>query len=162
MEFEGRNVWIIGASAGIGAALALELDRAGARCVLSARRESRLRDVRSACRHPDRHHVLRLDVSDLQSHRKAAEEADALLEGGLDIVVLNAGIGQRGLALESEFDVLERIIQVNLTGIMSLTHAAGRLMTEHRRGYFIAISSVLGRIAIPGSSAYSASKFQKI
>ncbi len=158
MSFSGKRVWITGASAGIGAALAKAFDAGGAHCVLSARRQDRLEAVRSECDHPERHLVFPLDTTAFETHEAAAEEVESKA-GPIDILVLNAGIGQRGGGLETNLDVVRRIMDVNFTGTVSLARLVARRMVRRRSGHLVVISSVLGRLAIPGSSSYSASKF---
>ncbi|MFT4603934.1 MAG: dehydrogenase/reductase SDR family protein 7B [Rhodothermales bacterium] len=158
MSFSGKRVWITGASAGIGAALAKAFDSAGAHCVLSARRTERLEAVRTACDHPERHLVFPLDTTAFESHEAAAREVEASA-GPIDILILNAGIGQRGGALETNLDIVRRIMDVNFTGTVSLARLVAKRMAHRHSGHVVVISSVLGRLAIPGSSSYSASKF---
>jgi dehydrogenase/reductase SDR family member 7B len=158
MPFKGKVIWITGASSGIGAGLALEFAKQGARCVLTARRLDRLESVRQACERPDDHMVYQLDATDYGTHEKAVEEIEDVF-GPVDILVLNSGIAQRGKAVNTGLEVTRRIMDVNFTGTISLARLTARRMVSRRRGQIVVISSVLGRISIPGSSAYSASKF---
>ncbi|MFT5141646.1 MAG: dehydrogenase/reductase SDR family protein 7B [Rhodothermales bacterium] len=158
MKLTDKIVWITGASSGIGAALAREYASRGARCVLSARGIERLHAVKNSCDRPGDHVVLPLDTSEFDTHEAAVEAAEKAA-GPIDILVLNAGIGQRGSALETDLGVARRIMDVNFTGTISLAQASAKRMVSRRSGQIVVISSVLGRVAIPGSSAYSASKF---
>lgn len=157
MTFQGKKVWIIGASSGIGAALAVEMAHRGATCVLSARRVERLNDIARTCADPERHVVYPLDATDFASHEAAAQDIERQV-GPLDIVVLNAGVGQRGHALDTEFDIERGIMELNYLGTISVAKAVGRKMRARQAGTIVVISSVLGRLSIPGSSSYSASK----
>ena len=114
--------------------------------------------MRARCANPDRHLVVPLDVTALDRHDAAADRVASAL-GPVDILVLNAGISQRGSALETGMDVVQRIMDVNFTGTVSLARIVGQSMVERGSGHIVVISSVLGRLSIPGSSAYSASKF---
>ena len=115
MPFEGKVVWITGASSGIGEALAYALATRGARLILSARREAKLREVQAACAHPDRHVVLPLDLADTASLEAAARQA--LGHTGLvDVLINNGGVSQRALALETQLAVDRRIMDVNYFG----------------------------------------------
>lgn len=158
MSFSDKRVWITGASAGIGAALSKAFAADGARCVLSARREDRLESVRRECSNPDRHLVFPLDTTAFDTHEAAVESVEAEA-GPIDILVLNAGIGQRGGALETDLDIVRRIMDVNFTGTVSLARLIAQRMVQRQSGHLVVISSVLGQLAIPGSSSYSASKF---
>lgn len=158
MDFSDKRVWITGASSGIGAALAQAFAAEGAHCVLSARRADRLEAVRATCANPDRHLVFPLDSTAFETHEAATETVESEA-GPIDILVLNAGIGQRGHALDTDLSVARRIMEVNFTGTVSLANAVGTRMAARRKGHLVVISSVLGKLSIPGSSAYSASKF---
>ena len=69
MPFQGKIVWITGASSGIGADLAVELASKGAILVLSARRKEQLDVVRMRCQRPEEHFILPLDVTDFSTHQ---------------------------------------------------------------------------------------------
>ena len=157
MQFEAKRVWITGASSGIGAALAQEMAAQGALVVLSARREDRLREVLSRCAFPDRHLIFPFDATAFETHEEAVRRVEELA-GPIDVLVLNAGIGQRGEALETELEVERSIMDVNYTGTVSLAKWAGRRMRSRQSGSIVVISSVLGKLSIGGSSSYSASK----
>lgn len=154
--WDGTHVWITGASSGIGEALVRHLDPLGARLVLSARRQGRLEAVRASLSHPDRHRVLPLDVAKTD----AFPEAVAAVEegGGLDVLVHNAGISQRSLALETEVEVDRRLMEVNYFGPVALTKAVLPRMVERGGGRLVVVSSLVGKIATPVRSGYSASK----
>ncbi len=118
MSFEGKIVWITGASSGIGEALAYALARRGARLILSARRAARLREVQATCAHPDRHVVLPLDLADTASLEAAARQAlDAA--GPIDVLINNGGVSQRALVLDTELAVDRRLMDVNYFGAVA-------------------------------------------
>lgn len=157
MSYDGKIVWITGASSGIGAALAVELASEGARLVLSARRVNRLEKVRDRCAHSDVHLILPLDVTDTHSHQAAF---NSIIErfGKLDVLIVNAGIGQRGLIRNSALDIERRIMEVNFFGCISLTHIVLPHFLDTNSGQFVVISSVMGKVSTPGRATYSASK----
>src|SRR5215469_13996915 len=94
--FQDRRVWITGASSGIGEALALAFHHAGARLVLSARREEELRRVQSLCGGEANTRVLPLDMTHAAELPEKARSALTCF-GAIDYLVLNAGISQRAL-----------------------------------------------------------------
>ncbi len=155
MEISGRIAWITGASSGIGEALAVEMARAGARLILSARRAGKLEAVREKCGPEAR--GLPLDLAELGALPARAAEAWALF-GGVDILVNNAGVSQRSLALETELAVDEAIMRVNYLGPVALTKAVLPRMLERGSGQLVVTSSVLGKYGVQRRSAYAASK----
>jgi short-subunit dehydrogenase len=155
-HFAGKTVWITGASSGIGAALAVELASRGAHLILSARRIDRLDQVRLKCAHPERHRVVPLDLSD--PSRLAAAARTVLEKGPVDILVHNAGISQRSLALDTDLRLLRQLLEVNTLGTLALNGAVVPSMVENGAGQVVVITSVLGKVGIPMRSAYAASK----
>ncbi len=158
MELRDRTVWITGASSGIGEALALELARAGAGVVLSARREDRLERTASACRaHGGRVAVLPLDLADPDRLAGSGARAEALL-GPIDILVHAAGVGQRGTALATDMTVARRILEVDFWSGVTLCREILPSMLSRKRGQLVAVTGVLGKFGAPRRSFYSASK----
>jgi short-subunit dehydrogenase len=158
MTFQDRIVWITGASSGIGEALAYAFHRAGARLILSARREDELKRVQAACGGEPNARVLPLDVS--RGDELAGKTRAALsLFGGIDILVLNAGISQRSLARDTDESVYRRLMEVNFFGPEALTRAVLPAMLEKKSGHIVVISSVAGKFGVPLRTGYSATKF---
>jgi short-subunit dehydrogenase len=157
VSFKDKVVWITGATSGIGEALAHELSRRGATLALSARREELLHEVCGACERSDSHLVLPLDVTETDSVQPAA---DRVLErfGRVDVLINNAGISQRGLAVDTQFHVDRRIMNVNYFGAVALTKALLPSMLDRGQGHIVAVSSLLGKFGIAERSAYSGSK----
>ena len=146
-DFHGKTVWITGASAGIGAALAQAFAEAGARLVLSARRTEALHDVAHACRQPDgpEHLVLPLDLAQPDTFDDAVRTVEE--SGGLDVLVHNAGVGQRASALSTTNEQERAIMEVNFFGPAHLTRAALPGMIDRGGGQLVVISSIAGRVA---------------
>ena len=160
--WQDRAVWVTGASSGIGAALARELGRHGARLALSARRRDRLEALRDEIAQanghaPDRHLVVPLDLADSESIHPAVEAALAWA-GRIDVMVHNAGISQRSLAAETDLAVDRRILEVNFFGTVALTKALLPSMLAAGGGRFVVVTSLVGRIGTPLRSGYAASK----
>ena len=153
MSFQGKVVWITGASSGIGEALAVAWSREGARVILSARSEAELERVRALCDEPSRHVVRPLDVTDMEAIRRAAADV-----GPVDILVPSAGVSQRSLAAETDLATDRAIMEINYFGTIALTKAVLPSMLERGAGHLVPISSVIGYVGIPLRSAYAASK----
>ncbi len=158
MDFQNRFVWITGASSGIGEALAVAFHDAGAKLILSARREEELKRVQGRCGGEPNTRILPLDMSLSGTLSDKAKAALAMF-GGVDILVLNAGISQRSLTRATDESVYRRLMEVNFFGPEALTRALLPAMLEKKRGHLVVISSVAGKFGVPLRSGYSATKF---
>ena len=157
MDYRDGLVWITGASSGIGEALAYDLSRRGARCVLSARRTDVLEEVRQRCARPEEHLVVPLDLEDGASIDAAAERVHGEA-GAIDLMVHNAGISQRSLARETDHDVVRRLMEVNYLGTVRLNQAVLPQMLARQRGHIAVVTSLVGKFGTPLRSGYAASK----
>lgn len=157
MSYKNKIVWITGASSGIGEALAIELASQGAILVLSARSSDKLAAVCAKCDQSDRHLCLPLDVTNV-SQREAAFQTILETHSKLDVLILNAGIGQRGAILETEESTERRIMEVNFFGYTALTHLVLPHMVAQNAGQLVVIGSVMSFVATPRRSMYAASK----
>ncbi|MCB1330718.1 MAG: SDR family NAD(P)-dependent oxidoreductase [Maritimibacter sp.] len=147
-----ETIWIIGASDGIGAALARAYARRGARLVLSARSEGRLETLADSL--GSDHVVLPLDVADRESVERAADRV-ALL-GPIDRVITLAAIYDPGKVTEIDPDTAARIVQVNLTGSLYVAQAAVPVLRPG--GQLVLTGSVAGYVGLPQGQIYSATK----
>jgi short-subunit dehydrogenase len=157
--FVDKVWWITGASSGIGTALALALDEAGARLILSGRNEAALGAVSKRMRNASL--VLPFETTEFERIPAIADRAwDWAREqgGGIFGLVNNAGISQRSLAVETAFAVYRRIVDVDLLAPIALTQALLPRMVSAGGGHVVAISSVAGIVGSPLRSAYSAAK----
>ena len=158
--YDGKTVWITGASSGIGEALAKAFATAGASVILSARREDELRRVQAACE-GDGHLVLPLDVTDYSAIPVAVEAAKQH-SGQIDLLINNAGISQRSLCVDTSMDVYRQLFEVDVLGQIALTQAVLPLMLEQGKGHIAVTSSVAGKIGVPYRSGYCAAKFAMV
>ena len=151
MELTGRRIWVVGASSGIGAALAKELCRRGAQVAISARRADALKEVAGELMT-----AVPCDITDPEQVRQAAGVVAAEL-GGIDIAVLSAGYWQQ---MGDDFDVesFNRHLQVNLTGMANCLGELIPRLKAQRAGMIVGISTVAGYRGLPGSEAYGATK----
>jgi len=155
MTFAGQVVWITGASSGIGAAMARALAAQGAKLVLSGRNEAALEAVAQACGDA---FILPFEATDYAAAASAVDKAWNW-QGRVDMLVNNAGISQRSLAVETAFPVYERIVAVDLLAPIALTQALLPRMAERKAGRIVMVSSVAGKVGSPMRTAYSAAKF---
>ncbi len=159
--FRGKTVWIVGASSGIGEALALELASRGATLVLSARRGDRLEIVARECRTrgAPEVHIQVLDVEAFDTHPVIVEAVFKRVGGRVDYLVNNAGRSQRGLVERTELSVDREMFNLNVFGVISMTRAAlPRLLAQQGGAMLVTTSSVAGKLGSPISATYSATK----
>lgn len=153
-DWRGKRVWLIGASTGIGAALARALAARGARLVLSARGIDRLgalvADLQGAISLP-------LDVSDASAMLPAAQDAARLL-GGLDVVIFNAGTYQPLRAWELSPASIRATLSVNLLGVMDGVAAVLPGLLAAGQGHLVIVGSVAGYRGLPKAAVYGPSK----
>lgn len=156
-----QTVWITGASAGIGEALALRFAQDGARLVLSARRESELERVAGRCRDAglaaDQVLVLPLDVTEWDAlPGKVQTVLDAF--GTIDLLINNAGVSQRSLCKDTDMSVYQKLMDVDVMGQIALTKAVLPHMLERGSGHLAVTSSVAGKVGAPTRTGYCAAK----
>jgi len=158
MELYKKRTWITGASSGIGAATARLLAKKGSEVVLSARRINRLNELAEEIKSQDGKAIVKaLNVSD----RKAVEQLGEELEdmGGVDILVNNAGLMPLAPMLEGRVDEWEKIIDVNIKGVLYAINAVLPGMAKRKKGHIVNLGSVAGRVTFQGSAVYCGSKF---
>jgi dehydrogenase/reductase SDR family protein 7B len=157
--FQGSCWWVTGASSGIGTALAQALSKAGASLILSGRNVAALNDVAARCE--GKSLVLPFEATDFAAIPAVVDKAWtwAGQHGGrISGLVNNAGISQRSLAVETVFDVYQKIVAVDLLAPIALTQALLPRMIKAGGGNIVAISSVAGLVGAPLRTAYSAAK----
>jgi NADP-dependent 3-hydroxy acid dehydrogenase YdfG len=150
-EFRGKRYWLVGASEGLGRALAGRLSAAGAEVILSARSADRLAEVAATLPGPSL--VLPVDVADAASVRRAAAAA-----GQIDGVVFLAGLYWPMAAQEWNADQVETMCDVNFTGCARVIGAALPAMVARGTGHVVITGSLSGFRGLPGAIGYGASK----
>ncbi|MGL5840019.1 MAG: SDR family NAD(P)-dependent oxidoreductase [Sphingorhabdus sp.] len=151
----GKTAWITGASSGIGEALAREWLARGGRCVLSGRNVAALEAV--AAQDPEDCLVLPFETTDYTALPALVEKAVGF-SGRIDVLVNNAGISQRSLAIETDFSVYQRIINVDLLAPIALTQALLPHLLDRGNSGIVMLSSVAGKAGVPLRTAYCAAK----
>lgn len=156
MDFVGRTVWITGASSGIGEGLATAFARAGARLILSGRRLEALQEVAGRCQAQTM--VLPFEVTDFAALPRIVVEAEAWT-GGIDILINNAGISQRSLALDTDFEVYRRVMDVDYFAPLRLTQLVLPAMVARKSGAVVNVASVAGKVGSPLRTGYCSAKY---
>jgi short-subunit dehydrogenase len=153
-RFEGQRVWITGASAGIGKGLALALAAKGARLVLSGRNRAALEAVAADC---PGSLVEAFEATDLDALPAIVERVQAAT-GGVDWLVNNAGISQRSLAVDTDFQVYRTLMEVDFFAPLRLTQLVLPAMVQRASGRIINNASVAGKVGSPLRTGYCAAK----
>jgi len=157
MNFNNKTVWITGASSGIGKGLALAFSNSGANIIISSRNETKLNEVKLACKYPDKVKILPLDLAEFSTFQEKVKTAKSIFNG-IDILVNNGGISQRSYAVDTELKVDHKIFEVNYFGTIALTKAVLPHFISKKSGQIVVISSIMGKLGTPLRSAYAASK----
>ena len=155
MSFKGKTAWITGASSGIGEALAAALLEEGAFVILSGRRIDELKRVAGTSGNATLVHPF--EAADFAVIGDMAKKA-LDWRGGIDLLVNNAGISQRSLAVDTSFEVYRKIVDVDLLAPIALTQAVLPAMVAAGSGHIAAVSSVAGKVGAPLRTAYCAAK----
>jgi 2-hydroxycyclohexanecarboxyl-CoA dehydrogenase len=149
MRLEGRKALVTGGAQGIGAAISRRLAAEGAEVWIGDVNEEGAREVASEIDAE----VVKLDVTELDSARAAVDAA-----GTLDILVNNAGTDEFGFFHQTTPEQWEKVLAVNLMGVLHCTSAALPGMQDAGYGRIVNISSEAGRVGSKGSAVYSAAK----
>lgn len=150
MDLTGSTILVTGASSGLGRAVALDLDRAGARVVAVARREERLDELAAE---GERIVAAAGDVTSAGDLDRIVVEA-----GEIDVVVNNAGVAWIGAVEEMTADDVRKVIDLNVTAVVELTRRVLPQMLERGRGQIVIVGSILGDAVLPSLTVYSATK----
>lgn len=150
-EWQGKRYWLIGASEGLGAALAGVMSRAGVHLVLSARTADRLKALAETLPGPVDIQVL--DVADMASVTAAAKAV-----GDVDGVVFLAGVYWPIAASDWAPEKVTAMVDVNFTGLTRILGATVPAMVARDRGHIVITGSLSGFRGLPGAIGYAASK----
>ncbi|MBG1231757.1 SDR family oxidoreductase [Aestuariivirga litoralis] len=154
---ENKVVVITGASSGLGEAAARLLAQKGAKVVLGARRVDRLEALAKELGLP-KDSVLATDVAD-RAQVKALVDHAVKLHGRIDVMINNAGLMATSRLDQLHVDEWDKMIDVNIKGVMYGFAAALPHFMEQKSGHIINVSSVAGHKVGPGSAVYAATKF---
>jgi NAD(P)-dependent dehydrogenase (short-subunit alcohol dehydrogenase family) len=148
---------VTGGSKGIGLAIARALLERGMQLVISARKQDQLARAQQQLGGSSRVHVVRGDVS-VPGDAERLVGAAVQRFGAVDILVNNAGVGKFGNASDLTVEDWRQVIDTNLSGVFYCSRAAIPEMRRRGGGWIINISSLAGKNAFAGGSAYCASK----
>lgn len=155
MSFASRVVWITGASSGIGEALARAMLAQGAEVILSGRRADALQALAAVA--PERTLVLPFETTDYDRLPALVEQAWGW-RGRIDLLINNAGISQRSLALDTSLQVYRQLMEVDYLAPVALTQLLLPRLVEQGSGQLAVVSSVAGKLGAPLRTGYCGAK----
>ncbi len=152
-----KVVWITGASSGIGEALAYLYNKNNCKIIISARNIEALEKVKGNCKIPENCAILPLDISKFDELTEKMTKAITIF-GPIDILINNAGISQRSLIIDTDFEVYQKLMEVNYLGTVALTKLVLPHFIANQKGQFVTVTSLMGKFASPYRSGYCAVK----
>lgn len=154
MNFEGKVALITGASSGIGKAIALELDKAGMKLILTARSEDKLKDLADKCSNAK---VYAASITDPEVPQKLLNFALDTY-GQLDVLINNAGMMSVGGIDEIDIEKICLMVKLNVESVYRMAYTVLRHFKKTGSGFLINVSSVAGLKTAPKYGAYSGTK----
>ncbi|QYJ06013.1 SDR family oxidoreductase [Qipengyuania flava] len=162
LDLTGKSVLITGSSSGFGRLMAEDMARKGAKVFATMRNLPRpeAEELRALAEAENLDlHVIEIDVTDDAQVAGGVAEAERLAGGGIDVLVNNAGIGITGPVEVQDMEATKLAFDTNVLGYHRLSRAVLPGMRARKQGHIFAISSQLGRVMVPFSGHYSATKF---
>lgn len=155
MELLNSRILITGGSSGIGKETARQFIQKGARVVITGRDENKLNQVAQEIGAVP----LLFDISKIDTIKEMAQRAIELMDGRIDVLVNNAGIGVRAALGEINIEDLQRVYTTNVFGLALLTQEVVKTFKKQNCGTIVNIGSTAGKKGFAGGSIYAASKF---
>ena len=157
-HFQGKVIWITGASSGIGEEMCYQFSDLGAKLIISARNEGKLKRVNSQLpRNPGSAKVLPIDLENLSELPDKAKEALSFY-GRIDILINNAGMAIRDFAINTSIETDQKLMNINYFGAVVLTKSLWPSFISQKSGQLVVVSSLSGKYGVPKLAAYSAPK----
>ncbi|MGP7815628.1 SDR family oxidoreductase [Niallia sp. 01092] len=156
-NIEGKVVIIMGASSGIGEATAKKLAQEGAKLVIAARREDRLKALVKSLPNAE----ISYAVADVSNKEEVQAVVDLAVEkyGRVDVLYNNAGVMPTAPLSETRFDEWRQMLDINIMGVLNGIAAVLPIMKQQQSGHIISTDSVAGHVVYPGSAVYCGTKF---
>jgi NADP-dependent 3-hydroxy acid dehydrogenase YdfG len=158
-EISNKVVIITGASSGLGEATARMLADKGAKLMLAARREDRLKNLTESIKSKGGEASYQVvDVTDRSAMQSLADQTREIY-GRIDVLIANAGLMQLAPLDKLKVDEWDAMIDINIKGVLYGLAAVLPTMREQQSGHIINLSSVAGHTVFPGAAVYCATKY---
>lgn len=157
MAIKDKVIIIMGASSGIGEATAKQLAENGAKLILAARRLDRLKAIQAA--YPDAN--ILIQQADVTNNDEVKKVVDLAMDtyGKIDVLYNNAGIMPTAPLIEGRRDEWQKMLDINVMGVLNGIAAVVPIMAKQKSGHIIATDSVAGHVVYPDSAVYCGTKF---
>lgn len=156
-NYQDKRIWINGASSGIGKALVTSLISSGARVVITARRTSLLEEIKKTAPNPEKVTILPADLTEIDQLPEVCQQAwDAF--DGLDLVIMNAGVSQRSLFKDIDFETGRALFDINFFSHARIMHEIVPRFEQAGQGQIAAVTSLSGYIPAPLRIYYASAK----
>lgn len=154
---QNKVVIIMGASSGIGEATTKKLAQEGAKLVIAARREDRLRALVESLPNTE----ITYAIADVTNKEEIQAVVDLAVKkyGRVDVLYNNAGVMPTAALSEKRFDEWRQMLDINIMGVLNGIAAVLPIMKQQQSGHIIATDSVAGHVVYPGSAVYCGTKF---
>lgn len=149
--------WITGASSGIGEALALQLAKSGNALVLSGRNLEALSKVKVQINDVCPCEILPFDMLEMDDFPIISKKALGFF-GHIDVLINNAGVSQRSLAMDTSFEIEKKLMDINYFSQVALTKSLLPHFIERKQGHIVVVSSIAGKFGFGLRSTYAAAK----
>lgn len=157
-KLDHKVVWITGASSGIGRQLAIDLAKKQCRLILSSRNENNLAATRNEClKFFSDVKILPLDLAETNALPDLTQQAIQAF-GHIDVLINCGGISQRSLIIDTDISVDRMLMEVTYLGTVALSKALLPHFVERQAGYYVVVSSVMGKYGSPYRSGYAGAK----
>ena len=158
MYFKDKIIWIIGASSGIGAALAKQLAKQHARLILTGRNIEALPAIQKECVLSTKYcSLLAADITEESAVTFIAEQARKCY-GRLDVVIFSAGVSQRSLAIDTPVEIDRKLMEINFFAPVVISKQLLPIFKDQQSGHIVIIGSMAGLMGFPMRTGYAAAK----
>jgi len=156
-NIQDKVVIIIGASSGIGEATTKKLAQEGAKLVIAARRDDRLKALVESLPNAE----ISYAVADVTNKEEVQAVVDLAMEkyGRVDAIYNNAGVMPTSPLSETRFDEWRQMLDINIMGVLNGIAAVLPIMKKQQSAHIIATDSIAGHVVYPGSAVYCGTKF---
>ena len=155
IDLKNRNIFVTGATGGIGGSIVEKLSLAGANLIASGSNQEKLDKIKLKYKNIK---ILKFDISNHNGIEKLVDEVSDLFDGKIDGLVNNAGINRDNIFLRMSLEEWQKVIDVNLTSNFLISKFFIKKMIKNKSGKIVNITSIVGHTGNAGQSNYAASK----